>query len=153
MTDLSFGQLGEFLDKYPSQDIADIGGGSASEQQLDFVRVYDLPEYDVCEMAMPRQHQTIICMDTFEHIYDPVRAAEHIVGGLKPEGRLFLTTVFNFQKHARHGYPDTYRYTDDALRWLFRDLDIIECWFSDEGYVEEWGPRIRISLTAQKPPQ
>ena len=148
MTFLSLQQLNDFLNNYPHEDIADIGGWQ--EMTVDVLEfkpgkeprrvkarlsqsidrcICDLV-YDVTKAKLPRQHQTIICMDTFEHLYDPVRAAENIVKSLKSGGYLFLTTVFMYKYHR---FPvDTYRYTDDSLKWLFRGLEIDKVWFEEE---------------------
>ena len=116
MTFPALKQLQEFLNTYPHQDIADIGGWEKIEveaqvpapggthkdviarldQPLERV-IYDLQgdvTVDITKTPLPRQHQTIICMDTFEHLYDPVRAADNIIKSLKAGGYLFLTTMF-----------------------------------------------------------
>ena len=133
MTHLEYRQLLDFLSSHPHEDIADIGGDPALEVgDLDnlFKRtIYGLTSgLDICLTPLPRTHETILGLDVFEHIVDPVRAAENIVKSLT--GWLMITTLFVFHKHD---YPvDMYRYTDTALSWLFRDLKIERCWFDSE---------------------
>lgn len=172
MTIVSLEQLQRFLNQYPNEDIADVGGWekleaeyfNGTEDDLENAvpavarldkplerQIYNLG-FDITKQKLPRHHQTIICMDTFEHLYDPVRAAENIVKSLKEGGYLFLTTVFMFQYHRSP--VDTYRYTDDSLKWLFRDLVIDRCWFEEEfchpDNPAKMGREWRISIIAHK---
>lgn len=172
MTVLALEQLQNFLNQYPHKDIADVGGWEKLEVGFFKGTVKDLKnavpatarldkplkrkiyniDFDITKSKLPREHQTIICMDTFEHLYDPVRAAENIIDSLKDGGYLFLTTVFMFQYHRSP--VDTYRYTDDSLKWLFRDLEIDRCWFEEEhthpGNPAKMGREWRISIIAHK---
>ena len=157
MTGISLRQLDEFLDKVDRQDIADIGGAVGHHYDGSIIklykdncnfRIYDLENgYDICKKSLPRKHKTIVCVDTFEHIKDPVRAAENIVKSLQLKGNLFVTAPFIYEQH---NYPiDMYRYTDTAFKWLFRKLKIIKCWYEDETPHPEIFRRIRVSLIAK----
>jgi len=146
MTNESIRQVQEFIKNHPSNDIADIGGIGGIGIEADNYDGYS--GFDITKEKLPRKYQTILCMDTFEHLYDPVRAAENIVASLADNGWLFITTVFSWEKHS---HPvDTYRYTDDALTWLFRDLQIERVWFSQEEPHPDMQTRVRVSLIGQK---
>lgn len=172
MTILALEQLQNFLNQYPHEDIADVGGWEKLEASFFKGTVDDLKhavpttarldrplkrkifniDFDITRQALPRQYGTILCMDTFEHLFDPVRAAENIVKSLKEGGYLFLTTVFMF--HYHRSPVDTYRYTDDSLKWLFRELEIDRCWFDEEhGHPDNparMGREWRVSIIAHK---
>lgn len=138
MTDLSLRLLQEFLNESPHDDIADVGGVGACEATR-----YDLDlGHDICVGPLPRKHSTIVCMDVFEHLVDPVRAAEHLVASLNPGGLIFLTTVFTWPIH--HFPIDMYRFTTQALGWLFRDLEILRLWQVTDSDGE------RVSIIARK---
>jgi hypothetical protein len=149
MTRLSYAQLLAFLKSHPHGDMADIGGDPSLDfAEIDAPRVlYNITDgLDICNKPLPKIHDTVISMDLFEHIVDPVRASENIVRSIGVGGWLFLTTVFVFHKHD---YPiDMYRYTDTALNWLFRDLRIERCWMESE--PESLNGQ-RVSIIGQKP--
>lgn len=135
-------QLKNFLTEYPHEDIADIGGAGYQENlvQLGIApTVYDLRDgFDITKTPLPKKHKTIICLNTFEHIFDPVRAAENIVKSLKKGGYLFLTTLWKYDNHdytTEDGFyvPDYYRFTEYALKQLFKKLVLDKCWLEGEG--------------------
>lgn len=127
----------EFCDKYPHTDMADVGGNGYQERLAIFdlhPTVYDMgiDGFDICKTPLLKKYQTIICLNTLEHIIDPVRAAENIVKSLKPGGYLFVSTLFSYPKHDYEDVIDTYRYTDTALSVLFKELKEEKCWFENE---------------------
>jgi SAM-dependent methyltransferase len=64
----------------------------------------------------------VVSFNTFEHLYDPERAASEIYRVLKPGGRLALHTAFLQPVHeAPHHYYNT---TEYGLRRWFRAFDI-----------------------------
>lgn len=130
MTGKSEELLRAFLREHPHEDIADIGGLLTELTDIERT-VYNFPGIDICLRPLPLTHRTIISMDTFEHILDPIAASKNIIASLQNGGFLFLTTVFSWPYHC---YPiDTYRYSSTALAYLFRDLSIIRCWMEDDG--------------------
>ena len=63
---------------------------------------------------------TIICMETFEHVARPWIAIDELYRVLKPEGFLIMTVPFDCPIHEHpHDY---YRYTPDGLRVLLRQF-------------------------------
>ena len=64
---------------------------------------------------------TVFCISVLEHVDDVFKAAKNISRLMKPEGLLFLSVPFVFR---HHGYPSDYwRFTPEALEFLFSDLD------------------------------
>ncbi|GIW88072.1 MAG: hypothetical protein KatS3mg108_2396 [Isosphaeraceae bacterium] len=59
---------------------------------------------------------TVLCIETFEHVFEVRRAFEEVFRVLRPGGVFILTSPFNFRLH---GYPDDYwRMTPSCLRRL-----------------------------------
>lgn len=142
----------DFCDNYPHSDMADVGGSGYEERLAVFdlhPTVYDtlIDGFDICVTPLPRPYQTIICCNTFEHLIDPVRAAENIVKSLKKGGYVFITTLFAYPKHDYDGVIDTYRYTDSALSILFKGLEEKKCWFENESQAPG---AIRVSYIGTK---
>jgi SAM-dependent methyltransferase len=148
MTAVSQRQLREWLSIERPTVVADIGGRDSRTAYADIcpADIYDLqssPSFDICANELPQKYSHIVSTDTWEHILDPVSASRNVGRSLLPGGRLFLTTVSSWPEH-RHPI-DTYRFMEDGLRWLFRDLTIDRCWYEDD---PDGGKR--ISLIARK---
>jgi len=65
----------------------------------------------------------VICLSLLEHVFEPWRVAQEIHRVLKPEGVAFLYVPFLYEYHGaqgRRGTPDCYRFSIDAVRYLFR---------------------------------
>lgn len=135
--ELTMRQLNDFFGQYGKVGlIADVGGKGYEERIALFgikPDVYDLSYgFDICKTPLPKKYDLILCNNTFEHIIDPYQAAKNIVESLKPGGLLFLTTLWIYPFHAYDDVIDTYRYTDQSLKVLFKDLEEIKCWYEDE---------------------
>ena len=73
----------------------------------------------------------VVTFNTFEHLYDPPRAAAEIHRVLKPGGRLILQTAFLQPLHEPpHHYYNT---TEFGLRRWFSDFEITRMHVSDKG--------------------
>lgn len=69
----------------------------------------------------------IICKSVLEHLEDPQKAAKEIYRVLRPGGKALVYTHFIYPYHARNGvYKDFFRFTEDGMRYLFRDFGEIE---------------------------
>jgi SAM-dependent methyltransferase len=81
----------------------------------------------------------VVTLNTFEHLYDPTRAAAEIHRVLKPGGRVFLHTAFLQPLHEPpHHY---YNVTEFGLRRWFAGFDITDLSVSDNfnpAYVLAW---------------
>lgn len=70
---------------------------------------------DVTAIRLPdRSAGTILCLETFEHVFEVRRAFDEVFRVLKPGGVFVITSPLNFRIH---GYPDDYwRMTPNCLR-------------------------------------
>ncbi len=124
--------------------VVDAGGGHPFQKRMArYKELFKNTRYETLDSA-PRYAPTIVgdihalpfsdgsvpailCVSTFEHINDPKRAAEEMYRVLKPGGKLLLFTHFIYPYHARPGiYGDTFRFTDEGLRFLFRQFTRVE---------------------------
>lgn len=69
----------------------------------------------------------VLCLSVLEHLHSPAKAVNEIFRILKPNGKVLAYTHFIYPYHARNGiYEDYYRFTETALRDLFKDFSKIE---------------------------
>jgi SAM-dependent methyltransferase len=70
---------------------------------------------DVSALTLPDASAgTILCIETFEHVFEVRRAFDEVFRALRPGGLFLLTSPFNFRIH---GYPDDYwRISPSCLR-------------------------------------
>lgn len=69
----------------------------------------------------------ILSVDVFEHLTRPWLAAEEITRLLAPGGLAYTSTLFSWRYHPCP--VDFWRYTPDALAFLFQGLDEIDSGF------------------------
>jgi SAM-dependent methyltransferase len=70
---------------------------------------------DVSAIGLPDASAgTVLCIETFEHVFEVRRAFDEVFRILKPGGLFVITSPLNFRIH---GYPDDYwRMTPNCLR-------------------------------------
>ena len=70
---------------------------------------------DVTAISLPDESAgTVLCIETFEHVFEVSRAFDEVFRLLKPGGIFVITSPLNFRIH---GYPDDYwRMTPNCLR-------------------------------------
>jgi SAM-dependent methyltransferase len=70
---------------------------------------------DVSAISLPSNSAgTVLCIETFEHVFEVRRAFDEVFRILKPGGLFLITTPLNFRIHA---YPDDYwRLTPSCLK-------------------------------------
>jgi SAM-dependent methyltransferase len=70
---------------------------------------------DVSDISLPSNSVgTVLCIETFEHVFEVRRAFDEVFRILRPGGLFLITTPLNFRIHA---YPDDYwRMTPSCLR-------------------------------------
>lgn len=82
---------------------------------------------DLCQenASVPESRfDIIICTEVLEHTLDPFAAVRELRRILKPGGRIFASTPFNFRIHGP--LPDCWRFTEHGLRALFKDFEVEE---------------------------
>ncbi len=73
------------------------------------------------------QYDAIICESVLEHVEDPIRAAEELYRVTANGGYCFVYVPFLYYYHSEEGYyKDFWRFTEDAIRHIFRDFATIE---------------------------
>jgi SAM-dependent methyltransferase len=69
----------------------------------------------------------IICRAVLEHVDDPFKAVSEMYRILRPSGACLTSLPFLYPYHAEKGYyGDFYRYTNDGVKYLFRNFSKIE---------------------------
>ena len=80
----------------------------------------------------------ITCLAVLEHVENPILSVQEMHRSLKKGGMLYVYVPFLFYYHAEKGYyGDFWRFTEDGLRWLFRDFDHLEIQ-GVRGAIETW---------------
>lgn len=74
-----------------------------------------------CPELEENQFDFIFSVDVFEHINAPWLAAKEITRLLKPGGVTFHSTIFSWRYHPCPS--DYWRFTPDALKFIFDDLE------------------------------
>ncbi len=127
-----------------SGPVLDVGGGERFGKDLARYReLFAHTDYQTLDVE-PRYHPdvqasvykiplpsesvgAIICKSVLEHLEEPERAVRAMHRVLKPGGKILVYVPFVYPYHARPGvYKDYYRFSEDALRHLFRDFRSIE---------------------------
>ena len=77
---------------------------------------------DVSAIKLPDASAgTVLCIETFEHVFEVRRAFDEVYRILKPGGLFVITSPLNFRIH---GYPDDYwRMTPNCLRRMLAPYD------------------------------
>ena len=110
--------------------ILDVGSGP-ERMGDEFINVdaFPFPEVDVVAdaHALPFCDSSIdgvVSESLLEHVALPDRVAREMVRVLKPGGFLYVSAPFI---HPYHASPDDFnRWTSSGLRFLFRDLEVVE---------------------------
>lgn len=93
--------------------------------------VQDLPFKD-------EELESIVCIAVLEHVENPIKSAEEMYRTLKKGGKLYVYVPFLFYYHPMKGYyGDYWRFTEDGLRWMFRDFSEVEI-VGVRGAIETW---------------
>lgn len=114
-----------------AEEILEIGGNG--KELGKFIngkrfRILNFPEEDICKKtSFPEEKFDLIySKDTFEHLYNPFSAATEIVRILKVGGFVMIITVWAWRYHRASDFDDYWRFSEQALRMLFSDLEILE---------------------------
>ena len=93
----------------------------------------DYPDiiYDICsdlDESLVAKFDKIICLAVLEHVYDPFQAVKNIKLMLKENGILYGYVPYLFYYHAPRNlkFQDYFRFSKDALSYLFKDFKSLE---------------------------
>ncbi len=97
----------------------------AEVKTLDIVDGGDY-KIDICDISAvvceDWDFDCVICTEVLEHTEAPTTAAKTIEYILKPKGKAYITTPYNFRIH--NPLPDYWRFTEHALRMMFKGLKV-----------------------------
>ena len=125
-----------------NDDVLDIGKGMRDKfvkikaKKILTVDVNDFGDYpdivyDICselDETLIKKFDKIICIAVLEHVYDPFQAVRNIRMMLKDSGVLYGYVPYLFYYHAPTDlrYQDYFRFSKDALSYLFKDFQNLE---------------------------
>lgn len=115
--------LREFLAKKLPQSKL-IGCDLSSGEGVDVVLDITAPLKVVKSTLRNKTFDSVFCVSVLEHIPDVFSACKNMSALLKPAGALFVSVPFVFRYH---GYPgDLWRFTPEAVAYLFPDIDFLD---------------------------
>lgn len=124
-----------------AREVLDIGGGedpaklrfahvlAATRVQLVDFDPKTNPDVVADIMALPfpdASAEAIICTSVLQHVTDPVRATSELKRILRPGGKLLLSVPFAWPYHGGGEVRDYYRFSEDAIKFFFKDFQRIE---------------------------
>tara|TARA_B100000989_G_scaffold195643_1_gene147675 strand:- start:297 stop:974 length:678 start_codon:yes stop_codon:yes gene_type:complete len=104
-------------------------------KKIDTLDVNDFGDYpdiicDICSdiSGLQNTYDKIICIAILEHVYNPFRAIDNLKKMLKGNGTIYGYVPYLFYYHAPKDlkYQDYFRFSKDALAYLFKDFSEIE---------------------------
>ena len=85
---------------------------------------------DICSdvTQLENKYDKIICIAILEHVYDPFKAVYNLKRMLKNNGQIYGYVPYLFYYHAPTDlkFQDYFRFSKDALAYLFRDFNDVE---------------------------
>ena len=85
---------------------------------------------DICSdvTQLENKYDKIICIAILEHVYDPFKAIFNLKKMLKTDGKIYGYVPYLFYYHAPTDlkFQDYFRFSKDALAYLFRDFNDVE---------------------------
>ena len=102
---------------------------------LETLDVNDFGDYpdiicDICSNieGLEKKYDKIICLAILEHVYDPFKAVYNLKKMLKDDGIIYGYVPYLYYYHAPKSlkFQDYFRFSKDALAYLFRDFKEIE---------------------------
>ena len=129
----------KFIEKYLTKKlykVADVGSYDVNGtfkpllEQWDYtgLDIEDGPNVDVVIEPYyfgEEQYDVVVSGNCMEHVEDLVQWADAIKDIVKSDGILMITTPFDIHEHK---HPiDCWRVMPDGMRFLFKDMEIIEC--------------------------
>ena len=104
-------------------------------KKIDTLDVNDFGDYpdiicDICSdiNGLQNKYDKIICIAILEHVYNPFKAIDNLKSMLKENGIIYGYVPYLFYYHAPKDlkFQDYFRFSKDALAYLFKDFKEIE---------------------------
>ncbi|MFL2895885.1 MAG: methyltransferase domain-containing protein [Candidatus Pelagibacter sp.] len=104
-------------------------------KKIDTLDVNDFGDYpdiicDICSdiNGLQNTYDKIICIAILEHVYNPFKAIDNLKKMLKDNGTIYGYVPYLFYYHAPKDlkYQDYFRFSKDALAYLFKDFSKVE---------------------------
>jgi SAM-dependent methyltransferase len=100
-----------------------VGCDISAGDEVDVVLDITAPLQDVKSTLPNETFDSVFCISVLEHIPEVASACRNISALLNPGGALFVSVPFVFRYH---GYPgDLWRFTPEAVMYLFPDIDFL----------------------------
>lgn len=110
--------------EYPRGHVFEASGFSYVNLDLSAGENTIVADITDCPQLADNSYDVIISVDVFEHIDRPWLAAAHMQRILAPRGLVYTSTLFSWRYHP---CPiDFWRYTPEALEFLFAGLTTLE---------------------------
>lgn len=127
-----------------ADSVLDVGGGERFQKDLARHReLFRHSDYKTLDVELryrpdiqasiyqiplpPSSVGAIICKSVLEHLERPEEGVREMHRILKPGGKILVSVPFIYPYHARVDvYKDFYRFSEDALRYLFREFKSVE---------------------------
>lgn len=126
--------LREFLaEQFPGSNLVgcDISAGEGVDVVLDITASSQV----VTSTLNNKTFDTVFCVSVLEHIPDVFSACRNISSLVNSGGALFISVPFVFRYH---GYPgDFWRFTPEAVTYLFSDIDFYDYTYSYVSTLEQ----------------
>ena len=104
-------------------------------KKIETLDVNDFGDYpdiicDICSdiNGLQNKYDKIICIAILEHVYNPFKAINNLKKMLKDNGTIYGYVPYLFYYHAPKDlkFQDYFRFSKDALAYLFKDFSEIE---------------------------
>jgi len=87
--------------------------------------------FDLCtdlDPELEEKYDKIICMAILEHVYNPFKAVENLKKILKSNGKIYgyVPYLYHYHAHKNLKFQDYFRFSKDALVYLFKDFNNLE---------------------------
>ena len=158
-------ELAKHFQRLPGGVVLDVGSKAAPYRELipheRYMRLDINPasKPDFCTDLHEFEHEpdsfdAVVALEVLEHLYAPERAVERLHHVLKPAGVCLLSTRFLYRYHPDPN--DYYRFTPDALRYLFRAFSSVEIYAHGNRVQTIWeminaGGRSRVVMNLLNP--
>ena len=121
------------IGKSSREDSDGIASLASIYHTLDINEFGDYPDIlaDLCDPDLKDKlkfrYELIICNSILEHVYDPKTATDNLLNLLSDDGVIIGSVPFLFPRHCPDDlhYQDFYRFTPEALGYLFREADFV----------------------------